>query len=102
MSENLRHNLSSMDRMVHEPARLLIMTILYTLDQADFVYLLHETSLTRGNLSAHLTKLEEAGYVKIEKTFRGKIPQTICSLSEEGRRAFEKYRRQLRQIADQI
>ena len=65
-------------------------------------YLLNETGLTRGNLSTHLSKQEEAGYIKIEKTFRGKIPRTVCTLSEAGRTTFEKYRKQLRQIASRI
>jgi len=78
------------------------MTILYAIDEADFLYLVNETGLTRGNLSTHLSKLEAAGYIKIEKTFRGKIPRTVCTLSEVGRAAFEKYRKQLRQIAGRI
>ena len=102
MSQELRNDLSGVDRLIHEPARLMIMTILNAVDEADFHYLLNETGLTRGNLSTHLSKLEEAGYIKIEKTFRGKIPRTVCTLSEAGRTAFEKYRKQLRQIAGRI
>jgi len=102
MTQELRNDLAGVDRLIHEPARLMIMTILNAVDQADFLYLLNETGLTRGNLSTHLSKLEEAGYVQIEKTFRGKIPRTVCSLSEDGRVAFDKYRKQLRQIAGRI
>jgi len=102
MSQDLRNELSGLDRLIHEPARLIIMTILYAIDEADFLYLVNETGLTRGNLSTHLSKLEAAGYIKIEKTFRGKIPRTVCTLSEVGRAAFEKYRKQLRQIAGRI
>lgn len=83
------------NRVIHEPARLIIVTILYTAASADFLFLLRETGLTKGNLGSHLARLEEAGYVKIEKTFRGKIPQTICSLTEEGRAAFREYRERL-------
>lgn len=90
--------LYNVDRILHEPARLMIATILYTAEQADFLYLLRETGLTKGNLSAHLSKLEKAGYVEIEKTYRGKVPQTICSLTKEGCTAFEDYRRQLNHI----
>jgi len=86
---------SDLDRLIHEPARLMIVTLLYAVEQADFLYLLHETGLTRGNLSAHLSKLEEAGYVQITKTFRGKIPHTLVSLTPAGRQAFETYRQQL-------
>jgi DNA-binding MarR family transcriptional regulator len=102
MSQELRNELFGIDRLIHEPARLIIMTILYAIDEADFLYLVNETGLTRGNLSTHLSKLEAAGYIKIEKTFRGKIPRTVCTLSEAGRAAFEKYRKQLRQIAGRI
>jgi DNA-binding MarR family transcriptional regulator len=95
-------SISAVDRLIHEPARLMIVTILYASAGADFLYLLHETGLTKGNLSAHLGKLEEAGYVKIEKIFRGKIPQTLLSLTPEGRSAFENYREQLKQIVQSI
>lgn len=101
MSGDLR-SLTELDRLIHEPARLLIVGILYAVEKADFRYLLHETGLTRGNLSSHLSKLEEGGYVQIEKTFRGKVPQTLISLTKDGREAFEKYRKQLKEIVDRI
>ncbi len=88
--------MADVNRLIHEPARLIIMTILYTVERADFLYLLRETGLTKGNLGSHLTKLEGAGYVRIEKTYRGKVPQTICSLTEEGRAAFREYRERVR------
>jgi DNA-binding MarR family transcriptional regulator len=88
------YNLLSIDRLVHEPARLIIMTMLNVVDSADFLFLQRETGLTKGNLSAHLTKLEEAGYVAIEKTYKGKIPLTVCRLTEEGRKAYRQYRTQ--------
>jgi len=71
------------------------MATLAVVQEADFRYLLHVTELTKGNLSAHLSKLEEAGYVEIEKTFRGKYPLTICRLTEKGREAFEAYRQHM-------
>ena len=86
------------DRTIHEPARLLIVTILYMAEKADFLFLLNETGLTRGNLSTHLSKLESVSYVEIEKTYRGKIPQTLCSLTSNGQEAFEKYRKQINQF----
>lgn len=101
MANDLR-GLASVDRIIHEPARLIIVAILYAAESADFLYLLRETGLTKGNLSAHLARLEEAGYVKIEKTFRGKVPQTICSLSELGRRAFRDYRARLKRVVDSM
>ena len=90
MSNHL-HELADLDRMIHEPARLMIAATLYVVKEADFLYLQRQTELTKGNLSSHLAKLEEAGYVEIEKTFRGKIPFTQCRLTKKGRAAFETY-----------
>jgi len=88
------------DRLIHEPGRLVIMAVLYFVDAADFLYLLRETGMTKGNLSSHLTKLEAGGYVEIEKTFRDKMPRTICRLSRAGRAAFQQYRENLKAAAD--
>ena len=88
------------DRLIHEPARLLIVTILSAVDSADFLYLQRETGLTKGNLSSHLSKLEAAGYVDIKKTYRGKIPLTVCKLTQTGKNAFTDYRDQLKYIVD--
>jgi len=95
MSEELR-SLTDLDRLIHEPARLLILTILSPVASADFLFLQRETGLTKGNLSAHLSRLEEAGYVKIEKTFKGKLPLTVCKLTASGKKALKQYREQLR------
>jgi DNA-binding MarR family transcriptional regulator len=92
MSSTLQE-LASLDRVIHEPARLMILTILYAVSEADFLYMQNECGLTQGNLSSHLTKLEEAKYVAVEKTFKGKYPLTICSLTSKGRKAFEEYAR---------
>ena len=94
MSDDLR-SLTELDRLIHEPARLLIVTILSTVESADFLFLQRETDLTKGNLSAHLRKLEESGYVDIEKTFKGKLPLTVCKLTEAGQEAFNGYRQQM-------
>ena len=94
MGNDLRA-VTSLDRLIHEPARLLIVTILASAASADFLFLQRETGLTKGNLSAHLSKLEEAGYIKIEKTFKGKIPLTICRLTSAGQKALKIYRGQL-------
>jgi len=94
MGDDLR-SLTELDRLIHEPARLLIVTILSTVESADFLFLQRETDLTKGNLSAHLSKLEGAGYVNIEKTFKGKLPLTVCKLTESGQAAFETYRQQM-------
>lgn len=95
---NDNQSLLDVDRTIHEPARLLIMTILSMAEKADFLFLLNETGLTKGNLSTHLSKLESVGYVQIEKTYRGKVPQTLCSLTKEGQVAFENYRKQINQF----
>jgi DNA-binding MarR family transcriptional regulator len=95
---NLVRDINGLDRMVHEPARLMIVTILSVVEAADFVYLLHETELNKGTLSSHLSRLEEAGYVEIKKTFRGKVPRTLLRLTKPGRQAFEQYRKQLRKV----
>ncbi len=80
----------------------MIVALLYNLESADFLFLQREAGLTKGNLSAHLTKLEAAQYVRIEKTFRGKIPLTLCSLTASGRQAFDAYRQQLKQFMDTV
>ena len=86
------------DKVIHEPARLLIMTQLYVVQEADFIYLMRKTGLTWGNLSSHMTKLETAGYIDVEKTFVDKKPHTILKLTEQGRNAFRQYRKTLKQV----
>ena len=99
---SLARKMADVDRLIHEPARLMIVTILSTVDGADFLYLQRETELTKGNLSSHLAKLEQAGYIQIEKTYREKIPLTLCSLTGKGRTAFEEYRSQWKRFVENI
>jgi len=80
-----------LDRLIHEPARLRILTILSGVDAADFSFLLSTLGLTKGNLSSHMDKLEKSGYVSITKSFNGRIPHTDFSITEEGRTALERY-----------
>ena len=101
MDENLRA-MVNVDRMIHEPSRLVIVATLYFVESVDFLYLLHETEMTKGNLSSHLAKLEESGYVEIEKTYRGKVPLTICRLTKSGRAAFRRYRASLKRAMDSM
>jgi DNA-binding MarR family transcriptional regulator len=89
-----------LDRVIHEPARLAIMTVLYIAQSADFTYLARECQLTKGNLSVQLSRLQEAGYVSVAKGFRGKIPNTTASLTKAGRSAFRAYRVYLAGILD--
>lgn len=94
--------LSEIDRIIHEPARLLILAYLSVVESADFLFLMNQTGLTRGNLSAHLSKLEAAGYVQIKKEFVEKIPRTLLSLSETGRNAFQQYTHSMKQVLDNL
>ena len=90
--------LSNLDRVIHEPSRLTIVALLSSVASADFLFLLKESGLTKGNLSVHLSKLEEAGYIKVEKTFRGKMPHTEYQLTSKGKTAFDGYRKSLGSI----
>ena len=96
-----KRSLAEVNRLIHEPSRSVILAVLFAVESADFLYLQRETRLTKGNLSVHLSRLEEAGYISIEKTYRGKIPLTLCRMTEEGREAFKDYRKQLQQFVDQ-
>lgn len=95
MESHLR-DLAQVDRVIHEPARLVLLCVLYGEKDADFPRLQQESGLTKGNLSSHLAKLEAAGYVEVEKTYRGKMPLTLWRLTRKGRAAFEDYRKTVR------
>jgi len=86
------------DRLVHEPARYLIMAYLYVVESADFLFLERQTGLTKGNLSSHLAKLESGGYVEILKEFVDKKPHTMLALIQAGRKAFEAYRQNMKRM----
>jgi DNA-binding transcriptional ArsR family regulator len=94
MNEQLRA-IAELDRVIHEPGRMMIVALLAAVEECDFLYLMRETELNKGNLSSHLAKLEEAGYVEIEKTYRGKVPLTLLRLTPPGRAAFDAYRKRL-------
>jgi len=93
-------SLTGVDRLVHEPSRSVILAILVAVNSADFLYLQRETGLTKGNLTIHLSKLEKGGYISIEKTYRGKVPWTLCRITDKGREAFETYRKQLEKFIE--
>ena len=95
MSDDPFEMIRTIDRLVHEPARLSILTALDACRHADFMYLQSLTGFSRGNLSLHLGKLEAAGLIAIEKIFRGKTPVTVVRLTAEGRTAFRTYWRRL-------
>lgn len=87
--------IAGVDRVVHEPGRLMVLACLSVVTRADYLYVMRETGLTQGNLSSHLAKLEAAGYVSVEKTFVGKVPRTVLSLTDQGRAALGAYRDRL-------
>lgn len=93
---------TGIDRLVHEPARLHILTVLSLVEGADFLFLMRQTGLTRGNLSSHLAKLEEAEYVEIRKEFVEKIPHTVVMLTATGRRALQAYRQQMAEVLKKV
>lgn len=77
--------------LLHSELRLAVMSILLSVESADFVYLKELTGATAGNLSVQIDKLQKAGYIKIEKGFKGKMPRTTCAITPEGVTAFEEY-----------
>lgn len=77
--------------LLHSELRLAVMSILLSVESADFVYLKEQTEATAGNLSVQIDKLQKAGYITVEKSFRGKMPRTICAITEQGVAAFEEY-----------
>lgn len=89
--------LADLDRLVHEPARLAVIALLYVIESADFTFVMNQTGLTWGNLSAHMSKLEEAGYLEVEKSFKGRRPNTNLRLTPQGRAAFQKYAQKMKQ-----
>ena len=95
---SMRSDEVSLDRLVHEPGRLAILTVLSSTKTANFVFLQRATGLTKGNLSSHLTKLEEAGLVEIEKTFVHKKPNTDVRLTPLGRRRIAHHWDQLERL----
>ena len=98
MNNEDRDSPLEIDKVIHEPARLQIMTQLYVVDEADFIYIMRQTGLTWGNLSSHMTKLEDAGYIEVRKEFQEKKPHTILNITSSGRTAFERYRKMLDKV----
>ena len=91
-------DIQNIDRLIHEPSRLTIMMNLYVVESADFTFLMRQTGLTWGNLSSHMSKLEEAGYVQVEKGFVHRKPRTMLRLTDAGRAAFREYRKRMEQV----
>ncbi len=92
----MRH-IAELDRVIHEPGRLMVVALLFAVEKADFLYLQTETGLNKGTLSSHISRLEEEGYVSVVKGYRGKVPQTLLTLTAAGRKAFEQYRQKIKE-----
>jgi DNA-binding MarR family transcriptional regulator len=90
--------ISTLDRLVHEPARLAILTALSACKSCDYAFLQSITALTQGNLSAHLKKLEDGGLIELEKGYKGRMPQTTVRLTPKGRTTIERHWRRLRDL----
>ena len=94
--------IEKLDAVIHAPARLMILAYLAAVVTADFTFLLKQTGLTRGNLSTHISKLEDEGYVEVKKEFVDRIPRTLYTLTDSGRNAIDNYCHNMRQIIDQL
>lgn len=102
MSNDHPSSLKDIDRIIHEPTRLMIMTQLYVVESADFLFLQNQLKMTPGNLSSHLSKLEDAGYVEIVKEFIDRKPHTALKLTQKGKQAFKNYRKNLKQVFNDL
>jgi len=91
-------SMMKVNRLIHEPARFSIMAQLSIVEEADFLFLSRRIGLTKGNLSAHMRKLEDESYIEVRKEFIGRRPHTVLSLTEEGRRAFQTYLSDLKNV----
>ena len=95
-------NTSDLDQLIHAPARLNIIMLLYVVESLDYVYLKNKTGLTWGNLATHLGKLGEAGYIEVQKGYQGKKPHSKVQLTPQGRSAFQEYRTTVQQLLDDL
>jgi len=96
------HPLTDINQVIHAPARLMVLTYLYVVESVDYVFLMRLTGLTWGNLATHLSKLEEAGYIAIQKEFKGKKPHSTVHLTNRGRAAFREYKQSMQQVLDDL
>ena len=98
--EEKKQPILEIDRLIHEPSRLLILSLLYVLENAEFLFLLRQTGMAQGNLSSHLKRLEDGGYIDVTKEFVGKKPRTLLALNQSGRKAFNQYVLEMKKIFD--
>ena len=99
-ADNGLQPLAEIDKLIHEPARLMILATLHVVKTADFLFVERQTGLTRGNLSSHMSKLEDAGYIEITKEFVDKIPRTLLRITDDGRAALLNYTNNMKQVLD--
>lgn len=95
-------HIEDIDRVIHEPVRFGVLNCLFLVESADFLFLMRQLGLTQGNLSSHMTRLEAAGYVSVDKAFENRRPRTLLRLTPAGRQAFESYVAQMKQLLDDI
>ena len=101
-ADNNIPSIPTIDKLIHEPARLTIMAHLFVVESADFLFLQRQTGLTWGNISSHISKLEKAGYVNVEKEFIDKKPHTTIKLTAQGRTAFKEYKTNMKQVFEDL
>ena len=94
--------LAEIDKVIHEPARLMILATLHVVDSADFLFVERQTGLTRGNLSSHMSKLEDCGYIEITKEFVDKIPRTLLRITEDGRSELLNYTEKMKKVLNKF
>jgi DNA-binding MarR family transcriptional regulator len=95
-------NFSKVDKFIHQSSRLRLISLLYVIEEADYVFLKNQTGLTWGNLSSHMEKLEEKGYIDVKKEFKQKKPHTTAKLNKKGRKAFEQYRKKIKRMLKEV
>ena len=94
--------LPEIDPVIHTPTRLTVLIYLYVVESVDYVFLQRMTGLPWGSLATHINKLEEAGYIAIEKGYQGKKPHTMISMTEQGRKAFREYKDRMQEILSSL
>ena len=95
-------SVSEIDRIIHEPARLIIMAHLYVVESAYFLFRMQQMDFSFGNLSSHMSKLEQAGFISVQKEFVDRKPHTMLSLTKSGREAFKDYRKRMRSLFEDM
>ena len=101
-NDNNTPSIPAIDKLIHEPARLIIMANLFVVESVDYLFLQRQTGLTWGNIASHVNKLENAGYVAVEKEFLDKKPHTTLKLTPQGRKAFKEYKENMKQVFEEL